>query len=753
MTPEEGIMKIAQRCRYDLYFLCKYVLGYELMEEEVHGDLCHYVEHLLPSHKEDYVPPDTLEGAGLEDNFNPKNNNLLLLLPRGTFKSSVVTIGFTLQIALNEPNMRVLIDSETQSKAKAFLSEIKGHLEKGDMYRACFKAIHGVYPDGVSTKRNKDLLWTNAEVVLASRSKPLKEPSIMVSGIDKSINGMHYDYIICDDLHSEKNVTNAEQIEQVKAHWKLNYSLLDPGKVMIVIGTRWHFVDLYQEILDNHREDYNVIIRRAIKVNGEAFFPQRLPLEELEKIKQKQGSGHFCNPGYAPILMADWSTKPLEEVKVGDEVIGFVKGDGQRNPGQTHNKLVKTKVTAISKDLRRVQTVYMESGRGLTCTPDHNWYTGRQDKTHKPYLPAQVGRNLIEIINTSDKSTEENIARWNYLAGIMDADGACKHGSISIAQYKLSNEAVYGRIQETLDKLNVPYRAYDKSFTLNGGRQTKFDILRYANPAKAEQIRKTMWSKHGRIGARKDKVVSIEDGGFEMVYGLTTGTGNYVAWGYASQNSNQYMNEPISSDDAIFKRENMVRREWDIVKNRPINWYLMVDPSFEGPYSDFAGLIVAGMDYQRDLYVRHVLRKKMNYSQIIEAIFDLNHRYQPKTIGIKIVSSAKSLMYELDNEQKRRGVWLPVRELRDNKHSKEERIKGLAPFYEFGHAFHIKDCPQLLDLEDEMLKFPVGQHDDVLDAYASLLELATPPNSHAVTEEKREKHRTKFKPRSYITGT
>jgi hypothetical protein len=43
---------------------------------------------------------------------------------------------------------------------------------------------------------------------------------------------------------------------------------------MIVIGTRWHFVDLYQEILDNHRDDYNVIIRRAIKEDGTALFPQ-----------------------------------------------------------------------------------------------------------------------------------------------------------------------------------------------------------------------------------------------------------------------------------------------------------------------------------------------------------------------------------------------------------------------------------------------------------------------------------------------
>jgi predicted phage terminase large subunit-like protein len=512
MTPNEGIMKIAQRARYDLYFLCKYVLGYELMEEEVHGDLCKYVETLLPGHPEDYVPPEIIEGKGLNDSFDARKKNILILMPRGTFKSSVVTIGFSLQIALNEPNARILIDSETQSKAKAFLSETKGHLETNELYRSVFKSIHGVYPDGVSTKRNKDLLWTNQEIVLASRSKPLKEPSIMVSGIDKSINGMHYDYIIGDDLHSEKNVTNSEQIQQVVDHWKLLYSLLDPGKVLIIIGTRWHFVDLYQEILDNHRDDYNVIIRKAIKKDGEAFFPQRLPLEELEKIKQKQGSAHF---------------------------------------------------------------------------------------------------------------------------------------------------------------------------------------------------------------------------------------------------SNQYMNEPISADDATFKRENLekARIDWELVKDQPMNWYMMVDPSFEGPYSDRAALVVGGMNHLRDIFARHIVAQKMNYSKLIDAIFNLNATYKPKTIAVKTVSSAgKSFMYELNNEQKRRGVWLPIRELKDNK-NKEDRIRGLAPLYEYGHAHHVKGTSQLLDLEDELLKFPVGSTDDIIDAWASILEIATPPNSRTVHSDDREKKPgLPYKPRSFITG-
>lgn len=508
MTPDQALAKIAQRCRHDLYYLAKYILGYELMEEEVHGDLCKFTEALLPSHPPDYVFPDSREGKEMEDQFIANNKSLLLLMPRGTFKSSVVTIGFTLQFILNEPNARILIDSETHSKAKAFLSEIKDHLIGNDAYRQVFRSIHGVFPDG--DKKKRDLLWTDSQIRLASRNVPKKEPSIMVSGIDKSINGMHYDLIICDDLHSEKNVTNKEQIDQVINHWKLAYSLIDPGKPVIVIGTRWDYNDLYQHILDTERDSHNILVRRAINHDGSLLFPSRLSLEELDKIKKKQGSRIF---------------------------------------------------------------------------------------------------------------------------------------------------------------------------------------------------------------------------------------------------SAQYLNEPVDDESATFKRDNIVRRDWELVKDRPMNWYMMVDPSFEGPYSDFAALVIAGMDHQRDLYVRHVLRKKMTYADIIDNIFDLYTRYKPVAIGMKIIGSAKSLSYELNNEQKRRGTWLPIREIKDQKNSKEERIKGLAPFYEFGHIFHIKDCPQLDDLEYELIHFPRGKHDDVIDALASVLDMASAPNSRMVSRVENEpRRRLGLKPRSPITG-
>lgn len=502
MTPRElALQKIALRCRKDLYFLCKEILNYDKMEPHAHQELCDYTTSILPGHE----APQTAE-------FDPRKNLLLLLMPRGTFKSSVVTIGFTLQFFLNEPDGRVLIDSETFSKAKAFFREIKWHLEQNEAYREIFKAVHGVFP--IQTTKSKMELWTDSELILSCRKQPKKEPSISCAGIDVTKNGMHYDLIICDDLHSEQNTTGMNAIERIKdviEHWKLLFSLLDPGRPLITIGTRWHMADLYQHIIDFETDSFNILIKSAYNKDGSLLFPEVLSEVELDKIRKRQGN--------------------------------------------------------------------------------------------------------------------------------------------------------------------------------------------------------TIFSK-------------------------------------------QYLNEVVSDEDATFKRQNIIRKPWAEVKPLPINWYLSVDPSYEGEYSDFAALVLAGMDYRRNLYVKWVTRKKMDYAGIINEMFRIYTESEVKIqrILIETVATQKSIGIELNNEMKRRNTFLPVTEIKSRSKAKVERIRGLAPFYEFQHAFHIQECPNLLEFETELLTFPAGRHDDIIDALASILEIASPPNSRNYSENDRRDRREKFKPRSYITG-
>lgn len=511
-----AIQQIALRCRTDLYYLAREILNYSKMAPATHQELCDYTTSILPN-----VPAEVKERLTKEHkDFDSRKNLLLLLMPRGSFKSSVVTVSFTLQLLLNEPNARILIDSETFSKSKAFLREIIEHLTNNEAYREVFKAIHGMYP---FTTKSAMKLWTDSEVILPCRTRPLKEPTISCAGIDVTKNGMHYDLIIADDLHSERNVTNREQIQQVIEHYKLAFSLLDPGKPMIIIGTRWHELDLYQHIMDYESEDFNILKKSAYNPDGSLFFPEVLTAKELDKIKRRQGASIF---------------------------------------------------------------------------------------------------------------------------------------------------------------------------------------------------------------------------------------------------SKQYLNEPVSDENATFKRDHLKRKPWAEVQGRPMNWYLSVDPAYYDPrgtmqYGDYATMVLVGMDFQRELYIRHIVRKKMSYSELINEIFSIFTDKKFLDIGpkgMKIileVVGAKSLSYELANEQRRRNTWLPVTELKTRKLGKEERIRALAPFYEYGHVYHIKECPELEELEYELLHFPAAKHDDIIDALATVLELASPPNYKALREaddRPSKKRLWSYKPRSATTG-
>lgn len=514
-----GLERIAERCKRDLFFLNKYILAVnpDLITEHTHRDLCEITRPLLPNFDPEKEKcevrlierlvngkPDKV----MSDQFDPNRNKLLILMPRGTFKSSLVTIGFTLQYILNNPDARILIDSETYSKSKNFLAEIKGHLEGNKKFREVFKRVHGCYPD--DTKKNSSVRWTDAAVDLACRTRPMKEPSISCSGIDRSINGMHFDLIIEDDLHSEKNVTNAEQIQQVIDHRKLAQSLLDPGMPRITIGTRWDYKDAYQHVLTEQRESYNILIRKAIEDDGTYLFPERLTDKFLDEQKRDQG--------------------------------------------------------------------------------------------------------------------------------------------------------------------------------------------------------------------------------------------NYIF-------SCQYFNNPVDDDTATFKQSYIKRVEWDLVKDKPINWFMAVDPSFEGQYSDYAAFVLVGMDFQQELFVRQVHRAKMNYMGIINLMFDWYIKYKPRRIALETIAAQKNIQYMLNDEQKRRGVWLPIQEIKTRSATKEERIRALAPYYEFGRVHHVKECNQIDDLEHELLHFPKSDHDDMIDALATVLEIAQPPTGRRIDRGERERKQDLFdKPRSPITG-
>ena len=162
----------------------------------------------------------------------------LICVPRGTFKSSIGCVSYPIWLLINNPNLRILIDSEIYTNSKNFLREIKAHLSS--------PALTDLYGEFYNPT-----IWNESEISIKQRTDIKKEASITVSGIGAVKVGQHYDVIIMDDMNSNNNSLTEEGRRKVVDHYRLNVAILDPGGIMVVIGTRYSEDDLIGHILKN----------------------------------------------------------------------------------------------------------------------------------------------------------------------------------------------------------------------------------------------------------------------------------------------------------------------------------------------------------------------------------------------------------------------------------------------------------------------------------------------------------------------
>lgn len=186
--------------------------------------------------------------------------------------------------------------------------------------------------------------------------------------------------------------------------------------------------------------------------------------------------------------------------------------------------------------------------------------------------------------------------------------------------------------------------------------------------------------------------------------------------------ANQYLNKIIPDDARTFKKEWI--KYYEFIPER-VNTFIFVDPALsESATSDYTGIVVTHVDVNNRRYISFAKRYKINPTQVVNLLFDLYDLYKPVTIGIEDVAYQKALIYFTAEEMRRRNKFLPVEPVKPpTEKSKETKILGLVPYFEYGNIFLKKG---LEDFESELLSFPRGSHDDLIDAAASIISFAYP---------------------------
>lgn len=124
--------------------------------------------------------------------------------------------------------------------------------------------------------------------------------------------------------------------------------------------------------------------------------------------------------------------------------------------------------------------------------------------------------------------------------------------------------------------------------------------------------------------------------------------------------------------------------------------------------ADYTATVVLTRLPDGSIYVLDAQRIRAPFNQVLEHIKAVASVWHPKIIGIENVQYQASVIQELLRTTK-----LPVRGLRPDK-DKVSRFLPLEARYEQGLVLHSPKLPPWFT--DELLSFPIGKHDDSVDA-------------------------------------
>lgn len=130
--------------------------------------------------------------------------------------------------------------------------------------------------------------------------------------------------------------------------------------------------------------------------------------------------------------------------------------------------------------------------------------------------------------------------------------------------------------------------------------------------------------------------------------------------------------------------------------------------------ADYTAYAVMGRAPEGQIYIPAAGRSRVTFHQTQEWVVNLAERHRPKVIGLESQQYQAAAVQEL-----LRTTSLNVVELRAEK-DKATRLMPLAARYEQGLVYHARG---LNTLEDELISFPHGANDDLVDAAAHAYRL------------------------------
>ncbi len=230
MKVERIRVLIRNKCKDDLWYFAYHACNFKDIATELHTEMCE--RWMARRHRR----------------FS------LWLIPRSHLKTTLWTIAGALWELINDPHQRILLVSARLDNAIDMMRDIESIISTNEVFRWLFPEY--CYDLAPKNLRNHCKVLSTRIDVPCSKYAGRKEGNIEVMSVGANLTSKHYDLIQFDDPVNEDNTTTKEYRDRIWKWYRNALQLRDnPITSRIrIIGTRWHFDDIYARIIKREQK-------------------------------------------------------------------------------------------------------------------------------------------------------------------------------------------------------------------------------------------------------------------------------------------------------------------------------------------------------------------------------------------------------------------------------------------------------------------------------------------------------------------
>jgi hypothetical protein len=194
---------------------------------------------------------DVIEGRAPRDihpsmDYMPGySDRVLINVPPDHAKSTTFTVNYSVWLIHKNPDVRIVLMSQSETLAKRFLGEIKFKLTS-PMYRP----MHMRFGPADGWKSTESEWSTNAIYVQGKGGD--KDPTVQALGLKGQLYGSRSDVIFLDDIITTKNAREIDN-QMILIDREIESRLpseQEGGGLLAILGTRVAPLDLYRSLID-----------------------------------------------------------------------------------------------------------------------------------------------------------------------------------------------------------------------------------------------------------------------------------------------------------------------------------------------------------------------------------------------------------------------------------------------------------------------------------------------------------------------